>query len=584
MAVLEGRTGGPTVVSSGIQVVNALSPLTSGQLSPQEIKAAQDIQLNAGGFLAQGLTAISLDSFKKEPAENIKTVDFEVGEITSFDSNSLGTSGKTPEEIIDNRAVYSLYKASYDRIESLFKSKNPTQIDRFKGTDSSKKQQTLEMATTQVVGKDGKDYILYQVRNDNQNIKDGQKSVLTYIRGKNTPVFGVISGDSITFTIFAQKIDTEPGWNPFTGNPMGLGKVDSKYVPFYTVTYKLSGNNADFNYYNNNGIAPTIVTVSNPVTNERALISKPDLTKKMASGSGALFSPIAVPPASTPRLPNTPRPPSTPIPKTPIPKESAKSIDNRNTLNAMGYPKTELDKYKEFTTGIYYFTNDKGETDPVGYSGLIGTKADGSKEMLAIKFSGIPDLIKLSGTELANYAKEARKSPISGSCFEKKYVGNQGDLSNPKMDINSVSTGILVQFEKDIDGKKIIFKTGLMATQTDQGIPVPFLAILQMEDASNPGVDLLENNFLWASKLSPSLSNEVHSVEEWKEIIPGGKHIKLGMRYVIPSTKIDGFSLFQDKFADEGYSKSLHSFFNSNGSERTNDLIIVLPWSVAFTE
>ena len=160
MAVFEGRTGGPTVVSSGIQAVNALSSLTSGQLSPQEIKVAEKIQLQGGGFpfLAQGLTAISLDSFKKEPAENIKTVDFEVGEITSFDSNSLGTSGKTPEEIIDNRAVYSLYKASYDRIESLFKSKNPTQIDRFKGTDSSKKQQTLEMATTQVVGKDGKDY------------------------------------------------------------------------------------------------------------------------------------------------------------------------------------------------------------------------------------------------------------------------------------------------------------------------------------------------------------------------------------------------------------------------------------------
>ena len=36
--------------------------------------------------------------------------------------------------------------------------------------------------------------------------------------------------------------------------------------------------------------------------------------------------------------------------------------------------------------------------------------------------------------------------------------------------------------------------------------------------------------------------------------------------------------------ADEGYLKTLQSFFDSNGSERTSDLIIALPGSVTFTE
>jgi len=275
---------------------------------------------------------------------------------------------------------------------------------------------------------------------------------------------------------------------------------------------------------------------------------------------------------------STPTPPATPTriaTATAIPN----ALENKQgqALLGLGYEQAQLKEFTSFAEGDYSFPG-----DTVTYHGIIGTKADGTKDILAFKFSGIPDLVKISGTELANYAKEARKSPISGSSFEKHYVGDQRELI---IDINSVSTGVIVQFEKDVGGKKIIFKTGLMATRTDQGIPVPFLEILQMVDASNPGVDLLENSFLWASGLSPSLSTQVHSDEEWAVFIPGGKHLAVGVKYKIPSNaRIKGAIFFRDNFADENYLKALQLFLDSHGSKQTGDLMITLSGGIKFTE
>ena len=280
---------------------------------------------------------------------------------------------------------------------------------------------------------------------------------------------------------------------------------------------------------------------------------------------------------------STPTPPATPTRiATATATPSALESGQGQALLGLGYPEKQLQEFVSFTRDTFSFTNDKGEIDPVAYDGIIGTKADGTKDILAFKFSGIPDLVKISGTELANYAKEARKSPISGSSFEKHYVGDQRELI---IDINSVSTGVIVQFEKDVGGKKIIFKTGLMATRTDQGIPVPFLEILQMVDASNPGVDLLENSFLWASGLSPSLSTQVHSDEEWAVFIPGGKHLAVGVKYKISSNaRIKGSIFFRDNFADENYLKALQLFLDSHGSKQTGDLMITLSSGIKFTE
>jgi len=275
---------------------------------------------------------------------------------------------------------------------------------------------------------------------------------------------------------------------------------------------------------------------------------------------------------------STPTPPATPTriaTATAIPN----ALENKQgqALLGLGYEQAQLKEFTSFAEGDYSFPG-----DTVTYHGIIGTKADGTKDILAFKFSGIPDLVKISGTELANYAKEARKSPISGSSFEKHYVGDQRELI---IDINSVSTGVIVQFEKDVGGKKIIFKTGLMATRTDQGIPVPFLEILQMVDASNPGVDLLENSFLWASGLSPSLSTQVHSDEEWAVFIPGGKHLAVGVKYKISSNaRIKGSIFFRDNFADENYLKALQLFLDSHGSKQTGDLMITLSSGIKFTE
>jgi len=275
---------------------------------------------------------------------------------------------------------------------------------------------------------------------------------------------------------------------------------------------------------------------------------------------------------------STPTPPATPTriaTATAIPN----ALENKQgqALLGLGYEQAQLKEFTSFAEGDYSFPG-----DTVTYHGIIGTKADGTKDILAFKFSGIPDLVKISGTELANYAKEARKSPISGSSFEKHYVGDQRELI---IDINSVSTGVIVQFEKDVGGKKIIFKTGLMATRTDQGIPVPFLEILQMVDASNPGVDLLENSFLWASGLSPSLSTQVHSDEEWAVFIPGGKHLAVGVKYKISSNaRIKGSIFFRDNFADENYLKALQLFLDSHGSKQTGDLMITLSGGIKFTE
>ena len=275
---------------------------------------------------------------------------------------------------------------------------------------------------------------------------------------------------------------------------------------------------------------------------------------------------------------STPTPPATPTRiATATATPSALESGQGQALLGLGYEQAQLKEFTSFAEGDYSFPG-----DTVTYHGIIGTKADGTKDILAFKFSGIPDLVKISGTELANYAKEARKSPISGSSFEKHYVGDQRELI---IDINSVSTGVIVQFEKDVGGKKIIFKTGLMATRTDQGIPVPFLEILQMVDASNPGVDLLENSFLWASGLSPSLSTQVHSDEEWAVFIPGGKHLAVGVKYKISSNaRIKGSIFFRDNFADENYLKALQLFLDSHGSKQTGDLMITLSSGIKFTE
>jgi len=143
---------------------------------------------------------------------------------------------------------------------------------------------------------------------------------------------------------------------------------------------------------------------------------------------------------------STPTPPATPTriaTATAIPN----ALENKQgqALLGLGYEQAQLKEFTSFAEGDYSFPG-----DTVTYHGIIGTKADGTKEILAFKFSDNPNLIKLSGTEVVELANKACSA---GACFSQSHWGPNFE---PITFINAASTGIVLsEDKKDANGKII---------------------------------------------------------------------------------------------------------------------------------
>ena len=274
----------------------------------------------------------------------------------------------------------------------------------------------------------------------------------------------------------------------------------------------------------------------------------------------------------------SPTPTRTPIPATPTKLATAtpKAIESGQgqALLGLGYEQAQLKEFTSFAEGDYSFPG-----DTVTYHGIIGTKADGSKEMLAIKFSDNPNYLKLSGTETLKLAKEAC---AAGACFSHHFWG---DNKEPITFVKMVSTGILLSNDKkDESGNVTASNKSLLAlTLNDQGFPLFLKGVVEIEDPSNPGIDLLNNNILDdVFNFANQDSNRVHSLEELAKFFQKGKGMQMefGIQEIgfIGGEKVKGWQFFKDTFgSDPNYQSALRLFLSDNGVTQTgNDPIMFL--------
>jgi len=230
-----------------------------------------------------------------------------------------------------------------------------------------------------------------------------------------------------------------------------------------------------------------------------------------------------------------------------------------------------LKEFTSFAEGEYSFPG-----DTVTYHGIIGTKADGSKEMLAIKFSDNPNYLKLSGTEVTKLANEAC---AAGECFEHRYFGNE---MKPITWINASSTGIALSDEKKDEKGQVIAtaQSELIITQSDDGYPRFIKLVVQIEDPANPEESLLRSDILYFLGFDVDyLSTKVLSLEELAKL-PKGLQIKIGAesaKFLAAST-IKGYPFFMDTFgSDSLYIETFDLFFSNHGKEAIgNNPIVIL--------
>jgi len=273
---------------------------------------------------------------------------------------------------------------------------------------------------------------------------------------------------------------------------------------------------------------------------------------------------------------STPTPPATPTRiATATATPSALESGQGQTLLGLGYEQAQLKEFTSFAEGEYSFPG-----DTVTYHGIIGTKADGSKEILAFKFSDNPNYLKLSGTEVMELGKKTR---TPGQCFSQF---TWGDEREPITFIDAVTTGIVLSDDKKDETGNIIAsaQSALMLTLDDSGHPRFVKMVVQVKDPAKPDVDLLENGLLNILGFVTESTTKVHSQRELAGFFQKGIQIEFGVQQLqfLKGGKVMGWSFFKDTFgSDSLYSSALKLFLLKNGLvEAGNDSIIVLPSTI----
>jgi len=279
-------------------------------------------------------------------------------------------------------------------------------------------------------------------------------------------------------------------------------------------------------------------------------------------------------PSPTPTEIIVPTPTATPLPPTATATAIPNALENKQgqALLGLGYEQAQLKEFTSFAEGEYSFPG-----DTVTYHGIIGTKADGSKEILAFKFSDNPNLIKLSGTEVVELSK---KTCTLGQCFSQF---TWGDEREPITFIDAVTTGIVLSDDKKDETGNVIASAQslLMLTMDDRGNPRFLKMVVQVKDPANPNENLLKNGLLNSLGFVTEDSTKASSQQELAEFFHEGIQIEFGIQKIefIGGGKVVGWSFFKDTFgADPSYQSALESFLLKNGLLQTgNDSIIILP-------
>jgi len=275
-------------------------------------------------------------------------------------------------------------------------------------------------------------------------------------------------------------------------------------------------------------------------------------------------------PSPTPTEIIVPTPTATPLPPTATATAIPNALENKQgqALLGLGYEQAQLKEFTSFAEGEYSFPGD----NTVTYHGIIGTKADGSKEMLAIKFSDNPNYIKLSSSEMQTLGEGlCSQIYLKSGCFETVLASQSGRSLETYVDARS--TGILESIDIKDESGNIVATTRsmLLLTKSDNGFIRLIRDTREMESPSKPGQDLFLNRMLRVFGIKQD-STQLHSPNDLVNLIPRGMKIRLGIEHAIllRSGASEGKTLFVNLFTnDQDYSLSLESFLSSGGVIQT---------------
>jgi len=265
---------------------------------------------------------------------------------------------------------------------------------------------------------------------------------------------------------------------------------------------------------------------------------------------------------------STPTPPATPTRiATATATPSALESGQGQALLGLGYEQAQLKEFTSFAEGNFTFPG-----DTVTYHGIIGTKADGSKEILAFKFSDNPNYIKLSSSEMQTLGEGlCSQIYLKSGCFETVLASQSGRSLETYVDARS--TGILESIDIKDESGNIVATTRsmLLLTKSDNGFIRLIRDTREMESPSKPGQDLFLNRMLRVFGIKQD-STQLHSPNDLVNLIPRGMKIRLGIEHAIllRSGASEGKTLFVNLFTnDQDYSLSLESFLSSGGVIQT---------------
>ena len=265
-------------------------------------------------------------------------------------------------------------------------------------------------------------------------------------------------------------------------------------------------------------------------------------------------------PSQPPRLATateTPTPTATATPtEVPLPPEV------QAALLSMGYTLEDLKPFSAVGFSEY----------PIGginYNGLVGSRSDGSQELLGIKFDEIT--VRLTEKDILDLNSELVCE--FGNCFYKGFLG-----TDPAYFIDVIATGIIqdVLFQ-DQTGETVGFGQSFLAvTRANDGQPRLVDMLVQIVKPDNLQINILDRHM--AGLANRLYTNKAYTPEELAEIISRGKQYTFGV-FLEPkrTTNYPGQNFVIDFLYNQpGYLETLNALVESGGQTAppTKPLII----------
>jgi hypothetical protein len=282
------------------------------------------------------------------------------------------------------------------------------------------------------------------------------------------------------------------------------------------------------------------------------------LTALAVIGCSLPLTPASTPTATlTPTATVTPTPTETPTATvTPTPTETptpALPEEVKAAVLSMGYTLEDLKSFSAVGFSEY----------PIGginYNGLVGSRSDGSQELLGIKFN--ETTVRLTEKDILDINSELVCE--FGNCF---YKGFSGTDTQPMYFIGVIATGIIqdVLFQ-DQTGETVGFgQSFLVVTRASDGQPRLVDILIQIVKPDNPQINILDRDM--AGLAGRLYTNKAYTPEEMAEILSRGKQYTFGV-FLEPkrSTQYLGQNFVIDFLYNQpGYLETLEVFIESGG-------------------